>query len=219
MLRGICLLIFLSGAVLLVPSTAFARGYATDDEGRLYSVLPETKEYEKLGTVQVTTVTGKTSTTITPSLTDIALSDLHGLYGISYTDLYKIDMRDPTRSKHIGHLGDKFLFGQFNALAFDEAGVLYALQGQTLYTVNLKTGRATAIGDVGAGYSSDGDLVSIRGVLYGTFNGTGGCHLVRLDAKTGKGTDVGLIRWRQVKKRPKAGLSYLRGRIVNDVAL
>ena len=65
--------------------------------------------------------------------------------------------------------------------------------GDTLYRVDLEKGAAQPIGAVGSGGYSDGDLAFIDGVLHGTFNRSDGSHLVRIDAKTGKGKDIGVI--------------------------
>lgn len=200
MTRTIGTLTLLLSALLFVSQTLHAEGFATDDSGRLYRVVPGKKSFEKVGTVAVTEGKGKDARTYTPTLTDIAMSDLHGLYGISYSELYKIDMSDPGRSKRVGTLAGGV--AGFNALAFDEAGTLYAAAGDVLYRVDVEKGAATAIGNIGSGGWSDGDLAFVDGVLYGTFSGVGGSHLVRIDVKTGKGIDIGVIR-RVAKPAPK----------------
>ena len=108
-----------------------------------------------------------------------------------------------------------------NALAFDPDGkVLYALAGDTLFEVSLKTGAAKAIGRVGSGGFSDGDLGFLDGILHGTFSRSDGSHLVRIDVKTGKGVEIGLIRLIPEKKKkgtskaeaPKAGKPAAKGK-------
>ena len=196
-MRGLLKTLFASAlGLLLLASPALAAGYATDDAGVLYQVVPDQPAIERIGPVQVTTKAkdGTTSTT-RPTLTDLALSDLHGLYGISYDTLYRIDMRDPSKSVRIGALR-KTGFGQFNALAFDEEGRLFALEYGVLHQVDLKTGLARVLGSLGGNWGSDGDLAWVGDALYATVNGGGGaaCHLVRINMKTWKATDVGRIR-------------------------
>lgn len=167
-------------------ASAYAVGYATDDRGRLFEIRPRKQLSKLLGTVKV-----KFGTTwVTPTLTDLALSAKHGMYGISYTELYKINMADPTKSTRVGLLGGESL----NALAFDEDDALWATGGSSLYRVNLLTGRATRVGSFGGVGSSDGDLAFVGKTLYATLSGVGGTHLATLDPKTGRATSVGLIR-------------------------
>lgn len=199
---------WLFGAVLALGmgsagiQTAHAGGYATDQRGQIFRVLPETKKFVRVGTVQVVPREGKAGKAYAPILTDLALSEVHGLYGITYSELIKIDVRDPARSERVGVLK---VGTSFNALAFDPEGkVLYALAGDTFFSVSLKTGMATMIGRVGSGGSSDGDLGFLAGALYGTFSRADGSHLVRVDVKTGKGVDVGLIRLIPTQKTPAA---------------
>jgi len=130
-------------------------------------------------------------------LTDLANSDLHGLYGISFTHLYKIDLRDPSKSTLVGPLGGGF--AQFNALAFDDAGRLFALSFGDLHQVDLKTGKAKLLGNLGGTFASDGDLAWIGDALYASVNSGMRCHLVRIDPKTYKATDVGIFRMAPAK--------------------
>ena len=84
-------------------------------------------------------------------------------------------------------------FGSFNALAFDDEGRLFALEYGDLFQVNLKTGAAQRLGSLGG---SDGDLAWVGKALVATVNGGGSaCHLVRIDMKTWRATDVGRIRY------------------------
>jgi len=191
MTRIPCMLLAVLAVAVAAADRAYARAYATDDRGGLFRVFPEDEKFERIGTVKVTRKSGEKPLTYTPVLTDIALSDIHGLYGISYGELFKINMRDPEKSQRVGALGPGS--GNFNALVFDAAGALYALSGDTLYRVDLEKGAAQRIGAVGSGGYSDGDLAFIDGVLYGTFSRSDGSHLVRIDAKTGKGKDIGVI--------------------------
>ncbi len=189
--------------------SAHARGYATDEGGRIYRVLPDEKKTELLGKVVITETRGAKTKSFTPSLTDLALSDLHGLYAISFTTLYKIDMRDPAKSKRIGELS-RTVFAQFNALAFDDQGRLFALEGGSLCQVSLKTGLATVLGDMGDSWGSDGDLAWVGDALYASVNRGARCHLVRLDPKTWKAKDIGIFR-RAPKKVAGAKVAGRKG--------
>ncbi len=183
--------VFVVSALVFAATDAAAAGYATDDRGNLYRVFPGTKEVEKIGVVQVPGAKGAVPET--PSLTDLALHDVHGMFGISYTHLYKVNVREPSKSVRVGPLGGNF-FSTFNALEFDENGTLYMAGSSTLYSVDIKTGKATEIGGFGTTWYSDGDLAWIGDALYATVNGPKGCLLATLDVKTGKATAVGYIR-------------------------
>lgn len=190
-MRAAVVPLVLGASLALFAAPAFGAGYATDDSGNLFRVFPGTKEVEKIGTVQVPGRKGGKPET--PSLTDIALHHEHGLFGISYSHLYKINLREPGKSKRIGPLGGD-VFTTFNALAFDDDGVLYLAGGSALYTVDIKTGKAALVGEFGAAWFSDGDLSWIDDTLYATVNGSKGCLLATIDVKTGKAKAVGYIR-------------------------
>ena len=172
-------------SALALPATAHAAGYATDDRGRLYEVLPRKNATRLVGTVQVK----RAGATHTPTLTDLALSYKKGMYGISFSALYKIDFLDPSQSTFVGSLG-----ASLNALAFDKDNVLWATGGSALYRVDLTTGRAKRVGSFGGVGTSDGDLAFVDGTLYATLSGAGGTHLATLDPKTGRAKSVGVIR-------------------------
>jgi hypothetical protein len=172
---------------------ADAAGYATDDQGRLYRVFPGRKKVELLGIVRVPVQRDGKTVLRTPTLTDIALHDEHGLFGISYTDLYKIELRDPSKSKHVGSLAGSPV-GSFNALEFDDEGTLWAAGGRAFYRVDRKTGRASKAGSFGAEGISSGDLAWADGTLYATLDGATGCVLVEVGRETGNVTRIGPIR-------------------------
>ena len=180
--------------VLAALPAAHAAGWATDDAGVLYQVFPLSKEVDRVGVIQATVTEAGRTWTETPSLTDLALHDVHGMYGITYTHLYRIDLVDPSRSVRIGALGGGFAV--FNALAFDGDGTLYALGGGTIYEIDRQTGRAKKLGSLGGVWTSDGDLAWVDDALHATVNGALGCHLVRLEPKTWKVTDLGRIQTR-----------------------
>jgi hypothetical protein len=190
--------VFLGAAFLgaeFLAAEAWANGYATDDGGVLYRVIPDERRVERIGVVEVRTPSKTGTVSVSrPTLTDLALSDLHGLYGISFTKLYKLNIRDPSKATLVGPLCVGY--GQFNALAFDDKGRLFALQSGTLYQVNLKTGKARVLGGLGGRWGSDGDLAWVGDALYATANGGGSrsSHLVRIDMQTWRAKDIGPIR-------------------------
>jgi hypothetical protein len=136
----------------------------------------------QLATVDV--ATGATSliggTGVT--LTDIAFSPTGDLYGISFTNLYRVNAGTGATAL-IGGLGA--VSGAANALVFGSDGTLY-MAGSSLYTVNTLTGAASAIGAIG--FQSGGDLAFIGSTLY---MATSGNQLVEVDLTTGAGTLVG----------------------------
>lgn len=195
-IRTVIALLAFVGAGVALAEDARAAGYATDDKGNLYRVFPGPKEVEKIGVVSVPAADGGKPDV--PSLTDIALHDDKGMYGISYTHLYKIDVREPHKSTRVGSLGGNF-FSTFNALEFDADGTLYLAGSSTLYRVDLASGKATPIGGFGTTWTSDGDLAWIGDTLYLTVSGPKGCLLTTVDVKTGKATRVGRIQTAEKK--------------------
>jgi sugar lactone lactonase YvrE len=86
-------------------------------------------------------------------MTDIAFSPSGTLFGVTPTDLYRIDP-DTAASAFVGSLG----VDGSNALEFDLNGTLFmAMTNSTLLrTVDTITGATTVVGDMGV--SSSGDL-------------------------------------------------------------
>lgn len=140
----------------------------------------------QLATVDVsngaTTVVGNTSGI---ALTDIAFSPTGELYGISFTDLYKVNATTAALTL-VGGLGS--VFGTANALVFGADGTLY-MAGSALYKVNTSTGAASAIGS-GIGFSSGGDLAFVGGDLYMASNAS---DLIKINTSTGVGSKVGAL--------------------------
>ncbi len=118
------------------------------------------------------------------SLTDIAFSPSGDLYGISFTNLYKVNSSTGATSL-VGSLGS--VSGNANALVFGADGTLY-MAGSSLYSVNTMTGAASAIGSIG--YQSGGDLAFIGSTLYMASNTN---QLVEVDVSTGGGTLIGSL--------------------------
>jgi hypothetical protein len=135
-----------------------------------------------LATVDVatgaTSLIGSTGT----ALTDIAFSPSGDLYGISFSNLYKVNSGTGATTL-VGGLGS--VSGTANALVFGSDGTLY-MAGSSLYSVNTSTGAASAIGAIG--FQSGGDLAFIGGDLYMASSGN---QLVEVDVTTGVGSLVG----------------------------
>jgi hypothetical protein len=124
-------------------------------------------------------------------MTDIAFDPNGHLYGITFGALYSIDPITAA-STFIGSLG-----ASLNSLVFSSNGTLYAANSR-LYEINLTTGAASAIGRGGVSYSSSGDLAFVGGNLYLSSTVPTSDSLIKLNASTGVGTDVGPIGVGQV---------------------
>lgn len=141
-----------------------------------------------LGTVDVATGTPTVVGQMGATMFDIAFDSAGNLWGISGSDLYRIN-RSSAATTFVGSLG----LGQFllNALVFGADGTLYATGGGSLYTINTTTGQATLVGT--GNYNSSGDLAFIGGQLYLTSGGAGPNSLYVLSTTDGTGTNVGAI--------------------------
>ena len=128
----------------------------------------------------ITSFIGGTGT----ALTDIAFSPSGDLYGISFSDLYKVSSSTGATTL-VGSLGS--VSGTANALVFGSDGTLY-MAGSSLYTVNPLTGAASAIGSIG--YQSGGDLAFVGGNLY---MGSIGNQLIDVNTTTGAGALIGSL--------------------------
>lgn len=115
-------------------------------------------------------------------LTDIAFSPTGDLYGISFSDLYKVNAATGATTL-VGSLGA--VSGTANALVFGADGTLY-MAGSSLYTVNTLTGAASTIGSIG--FQSGGDLAFVGGNLYMASSGN---QLIQVNSATGLGTLIG----------------------------
>jgi hypothetical protein len=136
------------------------------------------------------------------SITDIAIDRAGVMIGISFTSVYRIDPNTAAATFLSGGLP-----GLFNGLSFVPAvqigqvgdDVLVATRNAdgAVFRVDPMTGATTQIGNMGAGFSSSGDLVSVADL--GTFqtaeNASLPDRLLRLApqsfAATPIGTDIG----------------------------
>src|SRR5437899_2345227 len=144
-------------AVLLFrPAIADADSfiYVNDSNGNLLTVNPTT------GALMVV---GNTGTV----LLDIAFAPTGDLYGISASELYRINPSTAAATR-IGVLStDEPPANQFaNALTFGSNGTFYAASFATtaIYTIALLTGRASSIGTTG--FASSGDLAFSNGSFF-----------------------------------------------------
>jgi hypothetical protein len=139
-----------------------------------------------LGTVDVQTGEAKVIGFTGRSLVDIAFSSNGDLYGITFSQLFKLDKTNG-KSTLVGNLGTSL-----NSLVFSKDGTLYGASNG-LYTINVNTGAATAVsnGNSGYGFSSSGDLAFVGSQLY--LSSTPGDSLVQIDTATGIGSLVGNI--------------------------
>jgi hypothetical protein len=92
--------------------------------------------------------------------------------------------------------GEEFFIG---GLAFDSHGVLYGVSATDfarLYTLDPHTAATTLVGPLYAGFVFEGGLAFEpgTGTLYGAnLESSGAPHLMKIDAASGAGTDLGLI--------------------------
>jgi len=131
------------------------------------------------------------------TMTDLAIDKAGQMIGVSYTSVYRVD---PTNAH--ATLLTANLQGMFNGLSFVPADQL----GQTgddvlvgtrntdgkVFRVDPMTGATTQVGDMGAAFSSSGDLVAVAGFgTVQTITGNGPDKLARLAPQTFAATPIG----------------------------
>lgn len=124
-----------------------------------------------------------------PGLFDIDTHPDGTLYGLTSTYLYTYVPQTGAWTQFPNSLGDNL--GAANGMAIDVDGTAFVTGNNTLYTVNLTTGRATSVGS--GNYSSSGDtVITKQGVLYMTSTRfTGSDTLVLVDGLNGSGQLIG----------------------------
>jgi hypothetical protein len=129
-------------------ATAGPTIYVTDRAGRLATVTLGTYAVHIIGSEGVV-------------LTDIGFHPDGQLYGVSYTDFYRVN-RTTGKATLIGSLG----ISDATALVFDKQGVAFTAAGNSpeLYTIDIKTGHASPFGSTGY-FSSAGDLTFYNSYL------------------------------------------------------
>lgn len=157
----------------------------------LFKVDPDTLAITKIGDF------GWPSSVIADSMTDIAIDKNGQMIGVSYSRVYRVDPNSAQATLLSSSLG-----GTFNGLSFVPASQL----GQTgddiligtensdgsVFEVDPNSGGITPVGNMGAGYSSSGDMVAVDG--FGTVQtvpGSNGDTLVTLAPNSFAATPIG----------------------------
>lgn len=142
------------------------------------------------------TDTGGISGLFNPSgvgaLTDIAFDESGNLYGISFRNLYSIDIDTQTATQ----IGGSFSTDLNSLVIENNIGYAMGPTNTNLFTINLQTGVNTAIGNTG--WYSEGDLEFVGTDLYlaGSHTINGGdafSSLIKIDVLTGTASLVGSI--------------------------
>jgi hypothetical protein len=181
-----CSLAIIFGAVcyfggITNPSTCIAAGpilWIDDSQGEIGTVDVHTGAVTLVGNSGIV-------------LTDIAFDPSGNLWGISFTDLYKLNKATGAATL-VGSTG----ISHGNSLVFGTDGTLYAASNSTdlLYTINKTTGAGSSIGNIG--FISDGDLAFDQGNLYES-DGNGALLKITLSPSV-SGTEVGPLGFSSV---------------------
>ena len=131
-----------------------------------------------------------------PGLFDIDTHPDGTLYGLTSSQLYTYDPQSGMWTAFPNELGVNL--GTANGMAIDEDGTAYVTGGNTLYTVDLTNGSATAVGS--GNYNSSGDtVITKQGVLYMTSSRTLNTDtLVLVEGSDGSGDLVGATNHRGI---------------------
>ncbi len=115
----------------------------------------------KLGTIDIATGNVAVIGEMGVVMTDIAFDSEGGLWGISFTDLYRINPQTAETTLIGSHH-----IQQGNALVFGSNGTLYGAGGGSfnLFSIDTQTGTASSLGTTG--HLSAGDLAFYHGELY-----------------------------------------------------
>ncbi|HEY5893871.1 MAG TPA: hypothetical protein VIT91_11625 [Chthoniobacterales bacterium] len=144
----------------------------------------------RLGIVDVSTGTTTIVGSMGTALTDIAFAPNGDLYGLSFTNLYRIN----SQTAALTPIGPHGISGG-NALVFGTNGILYGAGNTStgLFSINISTGAATLLGNIG--FRSSGDLAFNNGQLYlsSTTN-----QLVQINQATFAGTALGPLGFSSV---------------------
>ena len=151
-------------------------------------------------TFAVTRVAPFTGDAAGDSMTDIAIDSDGQMIGISYTRVYRIDAQTAVTER----AGTGTLPQMFNGLSFVPSLLAFGVDGPDIligsrntdgkiFQVDPQTGGVTEIGDMGAGYTSSGDIVAVRdfGIVATTGAAIGPDTLVRLAPTTFAATPIG----------------------------
>lgn len=134
-------------SMALVGAAVFALG--TSGAAQAASFLSTSDG--RVGTID--TATGLFTQVLSgPQFTDIALSETNDFFGITFGQLFKVNVGGGSTSL-IGNLG-----ASLNALGFGGDGNLYGAGGSGFYKLNTSTGTATLVSNI-SGFGSSGDIV------------------------------------------------------------
>jgi hypothetical protein len=131
------------------------------------------------------------------SLLDLDTHSSGTLFGISYDGLYRYDEWAESWI-HVGDYGID-IGGPFG-LAIDSDDVAYIISEDKVYTVDLRSGRASLLGNMQGDFYASGDcVVNKRDTLFMTSkHDETQDHLVSLSKQTGAGTEIGPIGYKDV---------------------
>lgn len=165
-----CLLLSVAATSVLTTSTQAGTFYVSTSDNQVGEIDELTGSYTKIAS--------------TPTFTDIALSPLDELFGITFSKLYSVDL-DSKESTKIGKLGKKL-----NALGFSDDNNLYGAGGANFYSIDTSSGKASSISKI-PGFSSSGDIVfdAARDLFWATSTGDSLWSITR----DGVGTKIGDI--------------------------
>jgi hypothetical protein len=173
------------------PATAASVVFVSDARGQLATV--------DVGS-GATTIIGSTGVV----LTDIAFSPGGDLFGIDFTNLYRVNASTAEATL----IGPHSIPGG-NALAFDDRGTLLAAAAGTmqLFSIDTGTGLSTVLG--GTGFAAAGDLAFRSGDLFLSSRSN---QLVRIDVATSfRGMAVGPLGIASVLALATADMDQLYG--------
>lgn len=156
----------------------------------LYKVDPDTLQVTKVGDFNWGSVGSD-------QMTDLAIDKAGRMIGISYSRVYRVDPDTANTT-----LLSSSLSGSFNGLSFVPAAMLGETGDDVLvgtrnsdgkvFRIDPMTGAATEVGNMGAGFSSSGDMVAVEG--FGTVQtvpGSNGDVLARLAPQSFAATPIG----------------------------
>ena len=158
----------------------------------LYRVEPDT-----FGVTQIAPF-GWPASVGSDQMTDIAVDKNGMMIGVSFSRVYRVDTTTAQATLLSGSLQ-----GMFNGLSFVPAAQVGGTGDDVLvgsrntdgkiFQIDTTTGAATQIGDMGHGYASSGDIVSVVGLgtVATVTTGTGNAILVKLAPVTFDATPIG----------------------------
>jgi len=165
-----CLLLSVAATSVLTTSSQAGTFYVSTNGNEVGEVDELTGSY--------------TQVALTPTFTDIALSPKEQLFGITFSQLYSVDL-DSGINNYVGNLGKSL-----NALGFSNDGILYGAGGSNFYSIDTSSGAASQISSI-SGFSSSGDIVfdAARDLFWATSTGDSLWSIKR----DGVGTKIGDI--------------------------